>query len=271
MQEITKKSEELFKIENQYLEFMKKPRMGTFPPILDLMINAVNLVEEIKLSLAQLDPDSIRIENENVRNILKNIREDKQLKCIEAYNTLIEHIRAKKQTKSELNEPGFAERNWDILFETYHSRFDINTYFYDKLRVGPIITNSTLPNALKDYFSELKEAYAYGLNKACVALCRMLLEISFSDCLKNETEYKNATIINRAAKDKPAFEFSLYENINIAQSLNLIPEDFARKAHTVRCSGNRVVHIEEKRTKNKPINTMEMIKDTIAIIEMLYR
>ena len=98
----------------------------------------------------------------------------------------------------------------------------------------------------------------------------MLLEIGFADCLSNREEYKNATELNKIAKDKSSFEFSLFENINIASSLNLISKELAKKADNVRLIGNKIVHFKVANLKQKPINTFEVIKDTIEIIETIY-
>ena len=272
MEEIVRKVERLFDTEQQYLKLIKSSDSGDAKKIIELITRAVSLMNEIKLALTEHDPDSLEIENDNLRNTLRKVREGERIESVEAYETLREYLKSKSinEDASELETSDFVENYWNDLFDIYHSRFDINSYFYGKLEVGPIITSSSLPPALKDYFSELREAYAYGLYKACIALCKMILEIGFADCLSKIKEYNNASELNKIAKNKPNFEFGLFENINIASSLKIIPEDLAKKADDVRLIGNKIVHFKATNSKEKLRNTFEVIKDTITIIEALY-
>lgn len=273
MEKIGEKVKRLIETKQRYLKLIKSEDPREASVIIQLIIEAVSLINEIKLAITEHDPESLEIEDNEIRNTLKLIREDKPLIIAEAYKTLREHLQPSSTGAHDEDLSDFVGNYSDRLFELFHSKFDVYSYFYDKLQIGPLITSSSLPLALKNYFYELKEAYAYGLHKACVALCRMLLEIGFADCLSRIETYKDATHLNRIAKSKKNFDFSLFENINIAVSLNLISKDLADKANNVRRMGNKTVHFNEAHSKNVTINTFntfEIIKDTVAIIESIY-
>jgi len=185
VKKLVEKVKRLIKTEKRYLKLIKSEDSREASVIIRLIIEAVSLINEIKLAITEHDPDSLKIDDDEIRNTLKLIREDKPFIIAEAYKTLIEHLRP--SSTADLSD--FVGNYSDRLFELFHSKFDIYSYFYDKLQIGPLITSSSLPSALKNCFYELKEAYAYGLYKACVALCRMLLEIGFADCLCPRQEY----------------------------------------------------------------------------------
>lgn len=271
MNQIINKAEELFEVEQGYLKLVKFKKNNDAKEIISFIFKALSLEEKLKLYIAEHDPSDLEIKTENIRNTVKMVRDGKGLKSIEAYETLKEYFNSNAASKnsSGIEDLNFFENNWDNLFEIFHSRFDINSYFQGKLEVGPLITSSSLPLELKSNFIELRESYAYGLYKACVALCRMIIEISFTDVLSKNKIYRDALELNKTAKDNSKFEFGLFENINIASSLNLISKDLADKSHNVRKLGNKVIHTSQV-DSHSSVDTISIIKNTINIIETLY-
>ncbi len=270
MEEIIEIAKKIIKTDKRYLTLIKSSDHRDVSEIVDLIIGAVKLVNEIKLALAEHDPECLEIDDKDIREILKKIREDKPLLTAGAYITLSEYLKPSSTDAINPDISDFAANYSDQLFELFHSKFDINSYICNKLQVGPLLTSSSLPDELNNYFYELKEAYAYGLHKSCIALCRMLLEISFADCLYKQKCYKDAVSLSRKAKDNPHFEFSLFENINIASSLNIISENLKKNAHKIRLNGNKTVHYKKEYSKNDYIHSLEIIMNTITIIESLY-
>lgn len=186
MEEILQKAKKLFETEQQYLKIIGSALFDDPAEIIKLIMGAVALVDEIKLALVEHDPDCLEIEDENLRNTLKKIREGERFESVKAFETLREYVKSNSTNNDafELEISDFSENHWDDLLVIFHSRFDLNSYFSGKLQVGQIITSYSIPSDLKDKFYELREAYAYNLHQACIALCRMLLEISLVDCLK---------------------------------------------------------------------------------------
>lgn len=265
------KAKELFEIEQHYLKIINLKTELDFEESISLIFKALKIVEDLNFCIVEQDPSNLETVEDNIRNTLKMVRNGKGLKCIDAYETLKEYL---KPNMGALNNQGadernFVENNWDSLFDIFHSCFDINSYFQNKLKIGPLITSSSVPNELKSNFVELKEAYAYGLGNACVALCRMLIEIGYADVLSKFSDYKDALKINRVAKDKAKFEFSLFENINIASSLNLISQELAEKSHKIRMAGNDIIHTN-KSVNHKESDPADIIESTVQVLETIY-
>ncbi len=273
MEEIVQKVEKLLDTEKKYLNLIESAEAAEATTIIELIINAASLAGEINVGLTEIDRDIFEIEDDEIRIALKNIREGRGFESVSAYNTLRNYLKSKGINNEDSVSEGeeALEGRWDELFGLFHARFDINSYFFGKLKVGPIITAASLPIALSNYFSELREAYAFGLYNSCLALCRMLLEMGLADTLSKIDKYKDASDMNRKAKDKPSYEFGLFENINIASSLKLLSNELTHKAHGVRLTGNRIVHSKGLNTRPKSLDTLQIIKDTVAIVEALYQ
>jgi hypothetical protein len=240
--------------------------------ILELITEASSLVDKIKLDLAKYDPDALEIQDNNIRIALKRINGGEKFRSVIAYETILRFLKEKSnENTSDYEPPDFISDYWNELFRIFHSRFDINSYFYSKLEIGPLITSVSVSPTLKEYFAELREAYAHGLYKSCVAICRTLLEVSLKDGLSKIEKYRNTTDILKMGKNKADFEFSLFENISIAYSLGLVSKDLKEKANTIRTQGNKIVHSKDGNSKEKQTNVYEIVKNTIEIIESLYR
>ena len=266
MKKIIEKANKLLEKERLYLRLIESKADKNIEEIITTITHAITIEEELKLLLAEEDPTNLTIQNEEIKNTVKSVIEGKRLKSIEAYVILTEQINSSSK-KTKLEIPDFLTDNWDNLFETFHAQFDLISYFQRKLLLGPLITEFSVPPDLKNIFFELKEAYASGLDKTCIALCRMVIENSFSDVLIKNVKYQDTLHLTRSAKTKPKFEFGLFENINIAEALKIIPKEIAAKSHEVRVKGNKVIHSD--RVEN--IDTLKIIKKTIEILERLYR
>jgi len=116
-----------------------------------------------------------------------------------------------------------------------------------------------LPDIMRYHITNLKQGYAFGQFEACICYCRVLIELSGYDYLKNMKHIKyNAgekgwNIYDIIEKLKPFLSTSIYH-----------------KVHMIRKTANRYLH---RTILNKEISeqdTLEAIKTTFEFIEHLY-
>ena len=159
-----------------------------------------------------------------------------------------------KEEKSNALELNFFTSNFHELFDEFHSWFSVPDYYCRKLRIGPIVTSKSVPSRLSEYFSEIREAYSFGLDKSCASLCRALLEI----CL-----LEKVSAIRKLKKK----ELLLSETTRLACIYHLIDDDLKDRANEVRLKANSILH---RNQKSDEISVFEIVKNTVRIVEHLY-
>jgi hypothetical protein len=143
----------------------------------------------------------------------------------------------------------------------------VGLYYLAKIKIGPIISSSKIPDNLGAYFEEVKEAYAFGLYRSCVALSRAILEMSLFDKLKRKGFFKEQKVVQMQLEK----EDKLSRFINEAKWHKILNPENAELAHKVRDAANRVLHSKERESKPKEKEALEIIFNTIRVIEWLYR
>ena len=155
------------------------------------------------------------------------------------------------------------------LFDEFHSFFDIYGYYEAKCKIGPIISSLHVPGGILSYFEEIKEVFAFGQYRSCIALCRALLEMSLWDRLSRKKVFKdsdsNVTSIDVAKED------NLYKYINLAKYHNILDAGGVKIANEIRKISNGILHIRSRDIKVTERDAFKVIFSTIQIIEDLYR
>jgi len=157
---------------------------------------------------------------------------------------------------------------FDDLFAEFHVWFDIPDYYYSKAQIGCILGFGGYGNEIDDYFIEIREAYAFGLYGACVALSRALIEQVLFDALKRKRllEEAFATDVNTGQKN-----IYLARMIQTGKRHGIISREQADKAHRVRKGAIDVLHIKTtsrgKVERMTAAKALEVVKDMVAVIE----
>ena len=128
---------------------------------------------------------------------------------------------------------------------------------------------SFLPETIKTYFEEIKEAYAFGHGRSCIALCRALLEIALFDKLKEKGYFRDTG--NKVSKIDLAEEDNLFKYINLAKQVGILPHKFAEISHQIKISANKILHLKGGKINFDQKDTIKIIFKTIEVIEYLNR
>ena len=271
------KIREFKKIEQEFIKFtyeVKTP--GNKEESEHFMNKAIELafdaVEKRNMILGEMhDVSDIQIYDQKAKIIIEKLRQGERFESLvfaenlaSLFNKEIDNFN--EQIKTELKDY-FYEDKIEELWEEFHSWFYIPDYYYRKAQIGSIITSSKLPLNIVQYFEEIKEAYAFGLDKSCISLSRALLEISLHYKLKRKGFFKSSKITNiDIAKEDP-----LHRYIFVAQREGLISKEAKELALEIKNKGNRVLHIKDTQDFSVRGQALKTIKDTVSVIEYLYR
>ena len=205
---------------------------------------------------------------------MEKIRRNEPFYSVSFYNSIVEELKESAENAGDLPDTdiitNLIERKWDSFSEDFHSWFDMNGYFYTQMKIGPIISSFEVPQHLLVYFREIRQTFAFAQYKAASALCRALLEM----CLYRKLSAKRA-FSNRGAGNvvpiQNAREDSLFRFINMANKCRLLSESEAETAHRIRLGANKILHVKESPTIPSETDTLNIIWDTISILQRLYQ
>ncbi|HPD57535.1 MAG: hypothetical protein BWY26_01232 [Elusimicrobia bacterium ADurb.Bin231] len=224
-----------------------------------------------KILLNSEEIDIIQIRDNGVKEILSKIRENK-----DKFYSVSAHIQFSgllngnrddnKKISTDLSDQLLSD---DDLLLKFHGSFSYIDYYIRRIKVGPIIYTSYLPIALKQYFSEVRQAYAFGLYRSSIIMCRSVLEISLYDKLKRKKLISNIT--SNVTDMKKYFDDKLFELIKITKNNNIINKHLSDRCHEIREIANKVLHLKEDEIKVAEDDVLKMIKDTLEIVEYLYK
>ncbi len=234
---------------------------------------AYRVKQEILESFGQIS--DVRVSDQSVQRVLEKIRTDEQFYSISFYEGMVEILHKDIDNEEHLPDTGdvitdLIDKKWDSLFDDFISRFSINDYYYAKMRIGPIISSFKVPKNLIVYFDEIRETFAFGQYRATIALCRALLEM----CLYQKLKAKGAFVDRGTTKVVPienAKKDSLFKYINMAQRHRLLSQNEAGTAHLIRDNANKVLHVKEEPIEPREADTIDIILNTMSILQKLYR
>lgn len=275
------KVREFKKVEKEFIRYTyesRKPKNNIesnkfLKKAIELSFKALSIRNKI---LGEMhDVSNIQIIDPDVKLIISKLRSDERFESVTFAESIANLINkdinnSYEQVATELIHY-FSEENYDEFWDDFHSWFYVPEYYYRKAQVGAIITRSILPKNIIKYFDEIKEAYAFGLDKSCISLSRTLLEIALHDKLKKKglfkktKDYRNYNIINLNEED-PLRRF-----IVVAKRNNLLSVRYKELADEIRTHGNNVLHVKDTTEYSVSGLALKTIINTVEVIEYLYR
>ena len=108
---------------------------------------------------------------------------------------------------------------------------------------------------------QLYNLVIWGFDPECVILCRAVIDTAFKDRITPEICEKHF------GKPRHKYDFSLSDRIQVALNEEIIDEDIAKKARTVKTRGDTAVHKQPNITKD----VWGTICDTVAVLKRITR
>lgn len=239
-----------------------------FDKIFDLAFEALKLKNEI---LGEMhDVSDLQMVDMDAKMTLNQLRKNEKFHSLSCAENLASLINAK--TEDIYNKVETDLRNYFIdkvedFQNDFHSWFYIPDYYFRKAQVGAIITSSKVPKNITQYFEEIKEAFAFGLDRSVISLSRALIEIGLHDKLKKKGHFKSAKVI----QFDPSREDQLSRYIYLSHQFGLLNRPLKDLAHEVRKTANNVLHIKDTEGFSVRGRALKTISDTVEIIEFLYK
>lgn len=275
--EIIEDVRELLKLEREYNKYTyetrrpenKEETISYFTTILSKASEAYKLRHKIIFN--SQETDIIKLYDNNVITALNDIRENKdKFYSVAAYINLLELLDINSENNNQipinLYDQLLAD---DDLIMKFHSWFDITRYYIRRIKVGPIIYTSNLPVNVEKYFYEVRQSYAFGLYRSSVIMCRSIVEITLFNKLKRKkliTDVKsNVTNMRNYLDDK------LVDLIRIARNNHIIDKQLSDLSYNIKKAANSVVHLKDDDIKLTEDEVLKIIKDTVKVVEHLYK
>jgi hypothetical protein len=284
---IIEKIKSFHKAELNFIEFTyehKKPTSSE--EIIKFLAEASSLAETayrlwLEILLEVKDVPSIENLPAKEKSILDKIQDEVKSNPDKSYfqsiNFLgfIENI-GEESSKKPTAEEQIIDFMGDGITQTFDQDFLLDfTEYYDFMAwsarravVGAILSDAPVPKNVIQYFEEIKESYSLFHYRACIALCRALLEISLYKELKRtgwKPPYRQNIYINQSEE-----EVTLSRLIATAFRKRLLDGKNKEKAHSIRKAGNQILH--PAATKEQTISelTLGIIRDTVSVLNCLF-
>jgi hypothetical protein len=267
----------LMELEREFLQYTyetKKPSSEEeykqyFENILTLSERAFDLRYKIQKNSQEID--IIKIYNIEIRDLLDKIRKDSDnLYSINLRRNISDIINKdldeNKRIPIDLHGKLLSD---DDNLSDFHSNIDFIAYFIRRIRVGPIITTSILSDNIKRFFYEVRQAYAFGLYRSSVVMCRSLLEMTIFNQLKKKKLLDDFNI--KVIDYKQYFGDKLIDMLKTAKNKGLINYKIYNLSHEIRKNGNKIIHLKDDNTKIDENEALKIIKDTIQVIEYMLK
>ena len=113
----------------------------------------------------------------------------------------------------------------------------------------------------QQFLARLSRCFIWGFDPECVILCRAVIDTAFKDRITPEICEKHF------GKPRHKYDFSLSDRIQVALNEEIIDEDIAKKARTVKTRGDTAVHKQPNITKD----VWGTICDTVAVLKRITR
>lgn len=234
-----------------------------------LSFDAVELKNTILGEIHNVDElESIDLDAKDTLNKLRNNERFESLsfaeKIADLFNLNFEKPWELIETKLNSHFSGETD---DELWKEFSAWFYIPEYYYRTALIGVDAAFTRLPDNINKYLQEIKEAFAFGLEKSSISLCRALLEIALLDKLKKNGAFNEGyvTTINLAKEDP------LERYITVSFKLDILNDNNKELAHRIRKNADNVLHINNTEFFSVTGLALKTISDTMKIIEQLYR
>ena len=229
-----------------------------------LCYEAFTLWNDIKQYMSEAS--STKIHDKNIRRELKRIRDDQELYVIRQYKSLVSLLNKPGEKEFEESLDEYLSDKFDELFDKFHVWFDYVVFYRRKAQAGCIIVPFHSKPSIDKYYSEISDAFSFGLFKASIALCRALLELVLFDELCKRKLLTKTNVLHIETERQE--EFNLARMISQAKKSKLIGRSSEERAHKSRRTANDILHgtSEEKVTEEI---AFEVIRDTNFVVEDL--
>jgi len=275
-----KKARELKSVEQEFIKYTyetktpEDPKTGEnfFRQIVKLAFRASDLRNEIRGEMH--DVSDVQIIDPDARRTIEKVKAGERFESIAFAESVAVSLNKNIDDPLKHIETGldfYFSNQYEELEEDFFSWFYLPGYYYNRALCGSIITPSKLPPNIIEYFDEIKEAYAFGLEKACISLCRALLEIALYEKLKSKGAFKKGMESKASNVIDISKEDTLMRLIVIAKQKNIISNNYKEVAHEIRKRGNNVLHLKDTNEYSVKGLALKTITDTVVFIEHLYR
>lgn len=272
IKEFIETDKEYYQLLNNHNNLDSRTRFLT---LFNLAYKALDLKNLIELDLAQNDLlATIQVDDYEIREAIRKLREHDSFISIEGFENFVNALNELAQSSEDTisKEVNFARLYSDELFERFCSWFDVIDYYSSRLQVGPIVASQFIPKELIAYFAEIREAYAFGLKRSCISLCRALIELCLTNSLSRIENYQKRLTQTRNRNRGHQKDFSLYDKIEFAHEYHLIDERLKGKAHQIREKANEILHVmNSNHSSDQWSSVLNIIRMTVAIVEHLYK
>ena len=251
----------------ELLEYMEK--------LYSLCSDGFSLWIEIRKELGEIVVIDV-IDREIIKS-LKNIRDDHDgdnWYVIKQYRTMTNIFNSNITNDNDK----FPESMEDYVYEdfndlavNFHGLYDVSGYFVRRIMVGCIIVHHKQNQSINSYYSEIRETYAFGLHRSCLALCRALIEMVLHEELERRGKLKlssapNAVRIETGREyDAPSFNILIGD----AKRCRILSNREASVAHKIRRMANGVLHLRDRSASDSlSADVMfKTIRDTVTVVE----
>jgi hypothetical protein len=126
-------------------------------------------------------------------------------------------------------------------------------------RLYNLVLCSAPCKSTQQFLGRLSRCFIWGFDPECVILCRAVIDTAFKDRIAPEICEEHF------GKPRHKYDFSLSDRIQVALDEEIIDEDIAKKARTVKTRGDTAVHKQPNITKD----VWGTICDTVAVLERI--
>ncbi len=162
--------------------------------------------------------------------------------------------------------------SFDDRLSDFHRWFDLDGFYTKRTKIGCIVLPYQGNTHLSDYYDELRDAFAFGLYRSAISLCRALLELVLFDALQ-----KRRLINKDGAVDiqtgRPAKNY-LSSMIHVARRTSIITATEKDRALKIKTTAERVLHFrdragEENDTSVTESDAFDAIRNAIFVVEAI--
>jgi len=216
---------------------------------------------------------NLQINDPVVSETLGKIKNKERFVSINFYESLVEDANLKIENvwdKHDVNIRDYMlSKMYDELSEDFHSWFGIIDYYYAKVELGPIISSIKIPQNLRNYFDEIRDAYAFELYRSSISLSRALLEMAIFDKLNRKGVFKqnNPKVIDFETAMKGKLQVLIQE----AKKEKLLNKNIVDLAREIKNVANKVLHLKNEEVAVSKKVAFDVITNTIRVVEHLYR
>ena len=157
------------------------------------------------------EASSIKIHDKDIRHELKRIKDNQELYLIRQYKSLVSLFNKCGETEFDVSLDDYLFGKFDELFEKFHVWFDYVVFYRRKTEAGCIIVPFHNKPSIDKYYSEISDAFSFGLFKASIALCRALLELVLFDELCKRKLLTKTNVLHIETERQEEINFATYD------------------------------------------------------------